>query len=131
MSGVTARGLLRVHGQQSPISRLRSARMPILWRTLLSNKSSRDATHPAITMGNNAGIGPESIIKACEKLRSRIEAIDLRLLIIGSGWAMKKAATQLRAKPDFPEVRAADKEWPNLCFLKPDDERKSIKPGVL
>ena len=87
--------------------------------------------HLAITMGDPAGIGPEIIIKACEKLRSRIVAGDLRLLIIGSGAALKNAAAQLAAKLDIPEVRAADKEWPNLCFLQADDEGEPIKPGVL
>ena len=82
-------------------------------------------------MGDPAGIGPEIIIKACEKLRSRIVAGDLRLLIIGSGAALKNAAAQLAAKLDIPEVRAADKEWPNLCFLQADDEGEPIKPGVL
>ncbi|MCP3470836.1 4-hydroxythreonine-4-phosphate dehydrogenase PdxA [Bradyrhizobium sp. CCGUVB1N3] len=90
-------------------------------------------THPhlAITMGDPAGIGPEIIIKACEKLRSRIEAGDLRLLIIGSGAALKNAAVQLAAKLDIPEVRASDRDWPNLCFLQADDEGEPIKPGVL
>ncbi|TPQ32586.1 4-hydroxythreonine-4-phosphate dehydrogenase PdxA [Bradyrhizobium guangdongense] len=90
-------------------------------------------THPhlAITMGDPAGIGPEIIIKACEKLKSRIEAGDLRLLIIGSGAALKNAAAQLGAKLDIPEVRAADKDWPNLCFLQADDEGDPIKPGKL
>ncbi|MBR0828031.1 4-hydroxythreonine-4-phosphate dehydrogenase PdxA [Bradyrhizobium manausense] len=90
-------------------------------------------THPhlAITMGDPAGIGPEIIIKACEKLRSRIEAGDLRLLIIGSGAALKNAAAQLAVKLDIPEVRAADKVWPNLCFLQADDEGEPIRPGVL
>lgn len=46
-------------------------------------------THPhlAITMVDPDGIGPEIIIKAREKLRSRIKASDLRLPIIGSGAA--------------------------------------------
>ncbi|MGV7212319.1 4-hydroxythreonine-4-phosphate dehydrogenase PdxA [Bradyrhizobium sp. UFLA05-112] len=90
-------------------------------------------THPhlAITMGDPAGIGPEIIIKACEKLRSRIEAGDLRLLIIGSGAALKNAAAQLAAKLDIPEVHTSDKDWPNLCFLQADDEGEPIKPGVL
>jgi 4-phospho-D-threonate 3-dehydrogenase / 4-phospho-D-erythronate 3-dehydrogenase len=90
-------------------------------------------THPhlAITMGDPAGIGPEIIIKACEKLRARIEAGDLRLLIIGSGAALKNAATQLGASLDIAEVRAADKDWPNLCFLQADAEGEPIRPGVL
>jgi 4-phospho-D-threonate 3-dehydrogenase / 4-phospho-D-erythronate 3-dehydrogenase len=90
-------------------------------------------THPhlAITMGDPAGIGPEIIVKACERLRSRIESGDLRLLIIGSGAALNRAAAQLSAKLDIPEVRATDKEWPSLCFLQADDEGEPIKPGVL
>ncbi|MGY8676392.1 4-hydroxythreonine-4-phosphate dehydrogenase PdxA [Bradyrhizobium sp. UFLA05-153] len=90
-------------------------------------------THPhlAITMGDPAGIGPEIIIKACEKLRSRIDTGDLRLLIIGSGAALKNAAVQLAAKLDIPEVHASDKDWPNLCFLQADDEGEPMKPGVL
>jgi 4-hydroxythreonine-4-phosphate dehydrogenase len=90
-------------------------------------------THPhlAITMGDPAGIGPEIIVKACEKLRARIETGDLRLLIIGSGMALKNAAAELKSGLDIPEVRAADKEWPNLCFLQADAEAEPIKPGVL
>jgi 4-hydroxythreonine-4-phosphate dehydrogenase len=87
--------------------------------------------HLAITMGDPAGIGPEIIIKACEKLRTRIEAGDLRLLIIGSGVALKNAAAQLGASLDIAEVRAADKNWPNLCFLQADAEGEPIRPGVL
>ena len=87
--------------------------------------------HLAITMGDPAGIGPEIIIKACEKLRARIEAGDLRLLIIGSGVALKNAATQLGAALDVPEVHAADADWPNLCFLQADSEGEPIRPGVL
>lgn len=47
--------------------------------------------HLAIRTGDPAGIGPEIIIKACEKLRSPIEASDQRLLIIGGGAALKNA----------------------------------------
>jgi 4-hydroxythreonine-4-phosphate dehydrogenase len=87
--------------------------------------------HLAITMGDPAGIGPEIIIKACEKLRARIDAGDLRLLIIGSGAALKTAASSLQAGIDIPEVRADDGAWPNLCFLQADAEGEPIKPGVL
>jgi 4-phospho-D-threonate 3-dehydrogenase / 4-phospho-D-erythronate 3-dehydrogenase len=87
--------------------------------------------HLAITMGDPAGIGPEIIVKACEKLRDRIDAGDLRLLIIGSGTALKNAAAQLGAGLDIPEVRAADAEWPDLCFLQADSEGEPIRPGVL
>ena len=87
--------------------------------------------HLAITMGDPAGIGPEIIVRACTKLRDRLEAGDLRLLIIGSGPALKQAATQLAADIEIPEVQATDAQWPNLCFLQADAEGAPIKPGVL
>jgi 4-phospho-D-threonate 3-dehydrogenase / 4-phospho-D-erythronate 3-dehydrogenase len=87
--------------------------------------------HLAITMGDPAGIGPEIIVKACDKLRARIDAGDLRLLIIGSGAALKHATAQLGASLDIPEVGAADAEWPNLCLLQADSEGEPIRPGVL
>jgi 4-phospho-D-threonate 3-dehydrogenase / 4-phospho-D-erythronate 3-dehydrogenase len=90
-------------------------------------------THPhlAITMGDPAGIGPEIIARACERLRQRIDTGDLRLLIIGSGAALKHAATQMGGTVDIPEVRATDAAWPNLCFLQADEEGEPIRPGVL
>ena len=39
----------------------------------------------AITMGDPAGIGAEIIVKACRRLLPRIEAGELRLLVIGHG----------------------------------------------
>ena len=90
-------------------------------------------THPhlAITMGDPAGVGPEIIVKACEKLRARIAAGDLRLLIIGSGAALKKAAAHSGERLDIPEVCSADREWPNLCFLQADVEGEPIEAGML
>ncbi|WP_027554097.1 4-hydroxythreonine-4-phosphate dehydrogenase PdxA [Bradyrhizobium sp. Cp5.3] len=89
------------------------------------------ARHLAITMGDPAGIGPEIIIKACQRLRARIDAGDLRLIVIGSGGALKNAAAHLHAGIDIPEVRADDAAWPNLCFLQADAEGEPIRPGVL
>lgn len=37
----------------------------------------------------------------------------------------------MEATLEISEVRAADKEWPNLCFLQADDEGESIKPAAL
>jgi 4-hydroxy-L-threonine phosphate dehydrogenase PdxA len=42
-------------------------------------------------MGDPAGIGPEIIVKAAERLLPRIEAGDLRLLVIGSNVALEHA----------------------------------------
>ena len=87
--------------------------------------------HLAITMGDPAGIGPEIIIRACSRLRARLDAGDLRLLIIGSGPALKNAETQLATRLDIPEVDATDGQWPNLCFLQADAEGEPIAPGKL
>ena len=43
-------------------------------------------THPprlALTMGDPAGVGPEIIVKACRQVQPRLEAGELRLLVIG------------------------------------------------
>jgi 4-phospho-D-threonate 3-dehydrogenase / 4-phospho-D-erythronate 3-dehydrogenase len=87
--------------------------------------------HLAITMGDPAGIGPEIIIKACARLRDRIAASDLKLLIIGSRRAFDLANRQLSAGIDAAEVGGDDLEWPNLAFLQADAEGRPIEPGVL
>lgn len=81
-------------------------------------------------MGEPGGIGPETIIKAYEKQRSRIETSDLRLLITGSGSALKNATAQLEEKPDISDVRA-DKERPHFRFRQADDEGEPIRRRVL
>src|SRR6266566_1462786 len=87
--------------------------------------------HLAITMGDPAGIGPEIIVKACARLRDRLTASDLKLLIIGSRRAFEQANRQLSAGLDVADVNAEDARWPNLGFLQADEESASIEPGVL
>jgi 4-phospho-D-threonate 3-dehydrogenase / 4-phospho-D-erythronate 3-dehydrogenase len=87
--------------------------------------------HLAITMGDPAGIGPEIIVKACARLRERLERSDLRLLIIGSRHAFDQASRQLDAGVNAIPVGADDATWPNLGFLQADEESPSIAPGVL
>ena len=87
--------------------------------------------HLAITMGDPAGIGPEIIVKACAKLRSRLEASDLKLLVIGSGRAFEQANRQLGAGLDVARVGIDDADWPNLSFLQADEEGTPIEPGVM
>ncbi|MBR0693349.1 4-hydroxythreonine-4-phosphate dehydrogenase PdxA [Bradyrhizobium lablabi] len=82
-------------------------------------------------MGDPAGIGPEIIVKACARLRDRLEASDLKLLIIGSGRALDQANGRLGAKLDVARVNAEDADWPNLGFLQADAEATAIEPGVL
>src|SRR5215470_6688959 len=87
--------------------------------------------HLAITMGDPAGIGPEIIAKACARLRGRLDASDLKLLIIGSRRAFDLANRQLSTGIDAAEVSAGDVDWPNLGFLQADTEGTPIEPGVL
>ncbi len=86
--------------------------------------------HLAITMGDPAGVGPEIIVKACAALRPRLEAGDLRLLVIGSVPALQAAQRLLGAEQPIPEV-AEDADWPALACLQAGPEGAPIRPGVL
>jgi 4-hydroxythreonine-4-phosphate dehydrogenase len=86
--------------------------------------------HLAITMGDPAGIGPEIIVRACGKLRPRLEAGDLRLLIVGSVPALRSAEQLLGVANAIPEVDAAS-AWPALACLQAGPEGEAIRPGEL
>jgi 4-hydroxythreonine-4-phosphate dehydrogenase len=87
--------------------------------------------HLAVTMGDPAGIGPEIIIKACHKLRARLDTGNLKLLIIGSGAALRRTMTDLSANIDIPEVTTTQAAWPHLSFLQADAEGDPVSPGQL
>lgn len=86
--------------------------------------------HLAITMGDPAGIGPEIIAKACERLKDRLASGDLRLLVIGSNAALHGAQKALGSTVAIPEVSADDAEWPALACLQACPEGEPILPGV-
>ncbi len=86
--------------------------------------------HLAITMGDPAGVGPEIIVKACEKLRPRLEAGELGLIVIGSSSALQAAREQLGAALEIPET-TEDADWPALACLQATPEQERIEPGVL
>jgi 4-hydroxythreonine-4-phosphate dehydrogenase len=86
--------------------------------------------HLAITMGDPAGIGPEIIVKAALRLRSRISSGELRLVIIGSGPSLRLAERQLGFDQSIPEA-GMDGAWPNLCFIQADDEGAPVAPGIV
>jgi 4-hydroxythreonine-4-phosphate dehydrogenase len=86
--------------------------------------------HLAITMGDPAGVGPEIIVKACARLLPRLEAGDLRLLVVGSYPALQAARAQLGAAVDIPET-AEGADWPALACLQAGPENEPIRPGVL
>jgi 4-hydroxythreonine-4-phosphate dehydrogenase len=85
--------------------------------------------HLAITMGDPAGVGPEIIVKACARLRPRIESGDLRLLVVGSVRALEQARSQLGAAPEIPAVSEEDAAWPPLACLEAGPEREPIQTG--
>ncbi|ACL63110.1 4-hydroxythreonine-4-phosphate dehydrogenase PdxA [Methylobacterium nodulans] len=85
--------------------------------------------HLAITMGDPAGIGPEILVKAAHRLKHRIAAGDLKLLVIGSVPALRRAEGALGAAP-IPEI-AQESDWPNLACLQADAEGAPIEPGQL
>ncbi|MDR6951559.1 4-hydroxythreonine-4-phosphate dehydrogenase [Ancylobacter sp. 3268] len=87
--------------------------------------------HLAITMGDPAGIGPEIIVKACERLKDRLAAGELRLLIIGSNPALRRTQAALGSAFDIPEVSVEDAAWPALACLQAGPEGEPILPGVL
>jgi len=86
--------------------------------------------HLAITMGDPAGIGPEIIAKAALRLRPRIEAGGLRLLVVGDCGALREAAAAVAPGLDIPEVEE-DGAWPPLGALQAGPAGAPIRPGVL
>ena len=89
------------------------------------------ARHLAITMGDPAGIGPEIIVKAAARLRPRIEAGDLALLVIGSNAALERARAQFAPELAIPEVADDQAAWPALAALQAGPEGAPIQPGQL
>lgn len=87
--------------------------------------------HLVITMGDPAGIGPEIIVKAAARLRPRIEAGQLALLVIGSNAALEQARGRFAPDIAIPEVTEAKAQWPSLCTLQAGPEGEPIRPGEL
>src|SRR6185503_6950207 len=55
----------------------------------------------AVTMGDPAGVGAEIIVKACRRLLPRVEAGELRLLVIGHPSALGVAQALLHESLPF------------------------------
>ncbi|MBV9116106.1 MAG: 4-hydroxythreonine-4-phosphate dehydrogenase PdxA, partial [Acetobacteraceae bacterium] len=87
--------------------------------------------HLTITMGDPAGIGPEIIVKAAARLRPRIEAGELGLVVIGSNPALERARAQFASEISIPEVMETDTDWSPLCALQAGPEGAPIRPGEL
>jgi 4-hydroxythreonine-4-phosphate dehydrogenase len=84
----------------------------------------------AITMGDPAGIGPEIIIKACRQLKPRLDAGELRLLVIGHRSALHAAQQVLHETLHIPDTEA-DRELPSLSMLAAGEEQASVPFGKI
>ena len=80
-------------------------------------------------MGDPAGVGPEIIVKACRRLKPRIDAGEIKILAIGSVPALR-AAEALLGAPPIPETRIDD-AWPALACLQAGREGAPIRFGEL
>ncbi len=82
----------------------------------------------ALTMGDPAGIGPEIIVKSARRLRPRIDAGDLRLLVIGHRSALHAAVSLLNETIAFSETDGRS-PLPPLGLLPAGAERSPIQVG--
>ena len=88
----------------------------------------------AITMGDPAGVGPEIIVKACRRLLPRIEAGELRLLVIGHRSALNAAQRLLHETLAFRAGRGRAAGLPCRRRGGGADRRSARsrqRPGVL
>jgi 4-phospho-D-threonate 3-dehydrogenase / 4-phospho-D-erythronate 3-dehydrogenase len=85
----------------------------------------------AITMGDPAGIGPEIILKAIARLKPRVAAGDLNLLVIGCGRTHRATARQQSLSDPMVEIsqaKAAERGHP-LAFIEAGPAADDIEPG--
>ena len=83
----------------------------------------------AITMGDPAGIGPEIILKAAERLQGRLAGGDLALVVVGCGRTYRATAAALGIAERSTEVAADAAAWPPLAFVEAGPARAPIIPG--
>ena len=86
----------------------------------------------AITMGDPAGIGPEIILKAADRLQERLARGDLALTVIGCGRSYR-ATAQALGLPDRSVPIAADAVGaaPPLAFIEAGPAGAPIATGVV
>ena len=88
-----------------------------------------DVTRIAVTMGDPAGIGPEIILKAADRLRDRLAAGELGLTVIGCRRTYTATAASL-GLPDRSQPMPADAagDWPALGFIDAGTDQP-VLPG--
>jgi 4-hydroxythreonine-4-phosphate dehydrogenase len=79
----------------------------------------------AITMGDPAGIGPEIIVKACQRLQGRLADGSLRLLVIGCRTALDAAAQ----RGGMPPIPVSTPNFPGVAQLPVGDDSAVVPVG--
>lgn len=89
------------------------------------------ATRIAITMGDPAGIGPEIVARAGYRLRDRLDAGELALVVTGSARKLAEAATHLGLDNPFETVmpEALDAPCPPCTCVDVGLDAAAILPG--
>ncbi len=89
-------------------------------------------------MGDPAGVGPEIIVKACRRLKPRIDAGEMQLLVIGHRSALQAARAQLGETLDFPDADDSNAPLitpplaiPPLAMLSAGEEKAPIAIGEM
>lgn len=85
-------------------------------------------TNIAITMGDPAGIGPEIIARACDRLAPRLLSGALRLVIFGDVEALRKSQKIVRSKATISET-TLDADWPALSIIQAGELEGEIITG--
>ena len=79
----------------------------------------------AITMGDPAGIGPEIIVKASQRLGARLADGSLRLLVIGSRAALDTATSRMGVAP----IPVGGPDSPGIAQIPVGDDGASVTLG--
>ena len=83
------------------------------------------ASSVAITMGDPAGIGPEIIVKAAQRLAPRLQDGSLRLLVIGSRTALDTATARL----GVPSIPVGTADSPGVAQIPVGDHHADVPLG--
>ena len=84
----------------------------------------------AITMGDPAGIGPEIIARACDKLAPRLHSGALQIVIFGDVAAMRKGQKVVASRETIAET-TIDAHWPMLGIIQAGAPQGEIETGKL
>ena len=88
-------------------------------------KVSKTVLPVAITMGDPAGVGPEIIVKAIRRLKDRLDAGSLKLVVIGSKSALDEACRALGEAP----VRHANGDSHSVSLVSVGDDTVVVPLG--